>query len=328
MEIDTWQLPKRRRLEDGAWWEAPPTPPSDSLLWGLCDALGHYASSVTRNGCPVSVGCTSAAGPASLGCHSGHVAAVGVSSTAPPAYEPLLRSLTQLANAAAVGVAVRRQLVAKCNVHVPLLQLMQQPVTQPPVITERCCRLLHWLCVRIPENREALASVRSPRSYSTESPQPLSFVEAVLSAIEAHPQNRGVLAHALRALASLLPCQAIRNELQQHGMQPRLLTCLSLAGNNVEQSAVRSVCRWLPGVSGRVICHAVRNGPLLVADDPANAVGDGFQSSTSGVLRLNRVWESDAAEQDEYALSSQPRRLPPRSLDAGDEDIQMCDDSD
>merc|ERR1712008_568422 len=89
----------------------------------------------------------------------------------------------------------------------PLLRLMLGPWGQEPLVAERCCRLLHWLCARAPENREILAAHCSPGASGARS---ISFIDAVLGA------------------------------------------ALALAGEALDAVAVRSVCRWLPGVSGQV----------------------------------------------------------------------------
>lgn len=162
--------------------------------------------------------------------------------------EPLLRSLTQLTNAAAANASARRQIITQCQVHVSLLRLMQGPWARQRLVAERCCRLVHWLCTRTPENREILAAHRSlcisggARSFS--------FVDAALGVAELHLGCRAVLAHALRALAALLPCPQVREELSRS--QPRLLSCLVHAGEALDACAVRSVCRWLPGMSGQI----------------------------------------------------------------------------
>mmetsp|Transcript_42997 Transcript_42997/g.109299 ORF Transcript_42997/g.109299 Transcript_42997/m.109299 type:complete len:417 (-) Transcript_42997:7-1257(-) len=171
--------------------------------------------------------------------------------------EPLLRTLTQLANAAAAGAAVRRQLVSECQVHAPLLRLMQGPWSHLPHVAERCCRLLHWLCARAPENREILAAHRSPCAFG--GARSVSFVDAALGAAEAHPGCREVLAHALRALAALLPCPRAREELLRS--QQRLLACLAHAGEALDASAVRAVCRWLPrGLQAATATSAATRG--------------------------------------------------------------------
>ncbi|CAE8705907.1 unnamed protein product, partial [Polarella glacialis] len=89
----------------------------------------------------------------------------------------------------------------------------------------------------------------------------VSFVDALLDAAEGHPQCREVLAHALRALAALLPCPRVREELRR--TQTRLLTCLTLALEEaLDVAAVRAVCRWLPGVSSEVRQARSRLGKL------------------------------------------------------------------
>lgn len=222
MDID-WPNPKRRRTDIAS--------EDSSVLLGLCDALALYAATVPAG----AVTCAEAAREVQ------DEWALGL------ATEPILRALTQLANAAASGAAVRQQLVVECQVHAPLLRLMLGPWGQEPLVAERCCRLLHWLCARAPENREILAAHCSPGASGVRS---ISFIDAVLGAAEAHFQRREVLAHALRALAALLPCPRVREELLR--VRPRLLSCLALAGEALDAVAVRSVCRWLPGVSGQV----------------------------------------------------------------------------
>lgn len=165
-----------------------------------------------------------------------------------PTLEPLLRALTQLANAAAAGASTRRQLVAECQVQAPLLRLMQTHWGQQPLVMERCCRLVHWLCARAPENRDMLAAHRSPCLRNCA--RSVTFVDALLGAVEAHECCRDVLLHALRALVAFLPCLHVREELLR--AQQRLLSCLTLASEVLDAAAVRAVCRWLPGVSSHV----------------------------------------------------------------------------
>lgn len=209
--------------------------------------------------------------------------------------EPLLRTLTQLANAAAAGAAVRRQLVSECQVHVPLLRLMQGPWARLPHVAERCCRLLHWLCARAPENREALASYRSPCAFG--GPRSVSFVDAALGAAEAHPGCREVLVHALRALAALLPCQRVREELLRS--QQRLVACLARAGEEAQDaSAVRAVSRWLP--RGLLAATA----PVAVA---APRGGGGRGGVLGGARRASGCLE------------------PPLPPDGDDDDVEMAD---
>lgn len=181
--------------------------------------------------------------------------------------EPLLRALTQLANAAAESTATRRQLVAQCQVHAPLLRLMQHPWAQQPLVIERCCRLLHWLCARAPENRETIASHRG--ACTGGGAQSVGFVDLVLGAAEAHPQRREVLAHAMRALHALLPCSRVRAEVLR--CQPRLLKCLVLAWEVLDEVSVQAVCRWLPGISGQV---RLARGRLAMAHE-----GNGLQAA-------------------------------------------------
>merc|ERR1719199_910328 len=78
----------------------------------------------------------------------------------------------------------------------------------------------------------------------------MTFVDAVLGAVEAHACCREVLAHALRALVALLPCLRVREELLR--AQQRLLSCLTLASESLDSAAMRALCRWLPGVSSQV----------------------------------------------------------------------------
>eukprot|EP00927_Polykrikos_kofoidii_P071707 TRINITY_DN67944_c0_g1_i1.p1 TRINITY_DN67944_c0_g1~~TRINITY_DN67944_c0_g1_i1.p1 ORF type:complete len:377 (-),score=70.21 TRINITY_DN67944_c0_g1_i1:57-1187(-) len=183
--------------------------------------------------------------------------------------EPLLRALTRLANAAAAGTGVRRQLVAECQVHAPLLRLMQRPWALQPLVAERCLRLLHWLCTRSPENREVLAAFRGACVSNSGGARSVSFVEAVLGVTEVHPRCREVLAHALRALVALLPSPSVREELTRS--QSRLLTCLVFAGEALDVTAVRAVCRWLPGLSGEVRRAFSREGqaPCAVSGSAA-----------------------------------------------------------
>eukprot|EP00931_Biecheleriopsis_adriatica_P116234 TRINITY_DN91907_c0_g1_i1.p1 TRINITY_DN91907_c0_g1~~TRINITY_DN91907_c0_g1_i1.p1 ORF type:complete len:318 (-),score=67.47 TRINITY_DN91907_c0_g1_i1:8-961(-) len=258
MDID-YPYPKRQRIDTEArpWWEAPRVEDS-SAIWGLCDALSLYASGAGSCSCstglpPSSPGSPSAAETgsslkeAALLVSPVQVAAASAAAPRAAASEPLLRALTQLANAAAAGAGVRRQLVAECQVHAPLLRLMQGPWGRQPLVAERCCRLLHWLCARAPENREVLAA-----HYSLCGVRSLSFVDALLDAAEGHHQCRDVMAHVLRALAALLPCPRVREDLQTR-TQPRLLSCLTLALQEaLDVAAVRAVCRWLPGLSGQV----------------------------------------------------------------------------
>jgi len=270
MEID-WPSSKRRRMDIAS--------EDSSVLLGLCDALALYAATVPVGASSCSVpGLGLGAMASELGqlpddvvvfcrCHQAapHQAAISSSASADGvnhsswisrttsaqalgmAIEPILRALTQLANVAATGAVVRQQLVVECQVHAPLLRLMLGPWGEEPLVAERCCRLLHWLCARAPENREILAAHCSPGASGARS---ISFIDAVLGAAEAHCQRREVLAHALRALAALLPCPRVREEILR--VRPRLLSGLALAGEALDAVAVRSVCRWLPGVSGQV----------------------------------------------------------------------------
>jgi len=283
MEVD-WPHPKRRRRAslDGRWWGAPSTILEDSALWGLCDALALYAHGLGMMSAPASppeLGSSNEDGivllprfaesktprsgsldwqsrlPDSQECPEipGLLAPTargtnGATVSTGAAPEPLLRALTQLANAAAVCTVVRRQLVVECQVHAPLLRLMQDPWVQDKVVLERCCRLLHWLCTQTPENREILAAHRCPSTRS--GVKSVSFTDAVLSVAQKHPQNRDVLANALRALAALLPCSQVREELLR--TQPQLLTFLILAGEALDQTAIRSICRWFPSVASQV----------------------------------------------------------------------------
>merc|ERR1712176_198720 len=128
----------------------------------------------------------------------------------------------------AAGASARRQLVAECHVQAPLLRLMQTPWAQQPLVMERCCRLLHWLCARAPENREMLAAHHGPCLKN--GARSVSFVDVVLGAVEAHACCREELLKA----------------------QQRLLSCLTLASEALDIAVVRAVCRWLPGVSSQV----------------------------------------------------------------------------
>jgi len=261
MDID-WPNPKRRRMDIVS--------EDSSVLLGLCDALASYAATVPvgTNSCsvpglglstmvaelgqlpedqPAPHQAVSSSAAAERAAHSSWISHTTSAQAMGMATEPILRALTQLANAAASGAAARQQLVVECQVHAPLLRLMLGPWGQEPLVAERCCRLLHWLCARAPENREILAVHCSPGASGARS---ISFIDAVLGSAEAHCQRREVLAHALRALAALLPCPRVREELLR--VRPRLLSCLALAGEALDAVAVRSVCRWLPGVSGQV----------------------------------------------------------------------------
>lgn len=270
MEVD-WPLQKRRRLaSDGRWCE---TLPEDSPLWGLCDALKFFASGTgpTVYGgagggiVPIELVAPStttlltqpAAPPTDAwsssrpgeGCLSGAVARCGADNLADVATtETLLRSLTQLANAAASGLAVRRQLITECQVHVPLLRLMQHPWAQLPHVAERCCRLLHWLCVQAPENREVLAAHRM--ACTPGSGMSVSFVSAVLGAAEAHSGSRDVQAHVVRALVSFLPSAQARDEFQR--AEDRVLSCLLMAWDRLDGGALESVSKWLPDLCCQV----------------------------------------------------------------------------
>lgn len=276
MDVE-WPFPKRRRVGVGAGL------PEDTALWGLCDALLLYANAhglpelgslaedapaaqalaVLRSRFPsdlplppsplnqppsphASPGATSAP-PSPL---SAQRAAGATAATCASAPEPLLRALTQLANSAAKCEVARRQLVVECQVHVPLLRLMQRPWGLQPLVAERCFRLLHWLGVRAPESREVLGTHRSPCAVAG-SARSVSFADAVLGAVEAH-RNRGeVLAMAMRSLCSaLLPCACVREELAR--AQPRLLACLALAATSLDAATLRAMGRWMPGASSQV----------------------------------------------------------------------------
>lgn len=279
MEVD-WPDPKRQRLDV-----------EDSALWGLCDALLLYASGhglATSSCCQwwpaippgspdedTSAQCHRALAETSLlpGFTLGQAvhppSPHGRRSQAVPesaASEPLLRTLTQLANVAATGASVRRQLVAECHVQAPLLRLMQTPWAQQPLVMERCCRLLHWLCARAPENRETLAAHHSPCLKN--GARSVTFVDAVLGAVEAHACCREVLSHALRALVALLPCLRVREELLR--AQQRLLSCLTLASEALDAASVHAVCRWLPGVSSQV--RRARGRPSIDLSSSVSAV--------------------------------------------------------
>eukprot|EP00929_Paragymnodinium_shiwhaense_P076778 TRINITY_DN39522_c0_g2_i1.p1 TRINITY_DN39522_c0_g2~~TRINITY_DN39522_c0_g2_i1.p1 ORF type:complete len:402 (+),score=88.24 TRINITY_DN39522_c0_g2_i1:50-1255(+) len=315
MEVDT-PSPKRRRLGMHDFFEPQPT---DSALWGLCDALAHYAndpqtplsslarsvprsplhqtsagssahggrgfammsggSSGSRSSCggqasssgsgscaevleklnTLALSRDAAAAFGGAGSSRPYQAQATASPASPPANrppapvsssEPLLRTLTQMANAAAASAAARRVLVTECQVQAPLLRLMQQlPWSRQPVVMERSCRLLHWLCARTPENRAVLAAHRAACETSVGC-RSVSFVDAVLETAETHSQCREVLAHALRALAALLPSPLVREELAR--TQPRLITCLVSAGELLDVAAVKAVCRWLPGMAGQL----------------------------------------------------------------------------
>lgn len=271
MDVD-WPDPKRRRLDDlDAWWE-------DSALWGLCDALMLYANGPA--GCSVSSGqWWSTVAPGSPGRSSMDLGAINEDFST--ACEPLLRALTQLANAAAAGAVARRQLVAECHVQAPLLRLMQTPWAQQPLVMERCCRLLHWLCARAPENREMLAAHHSPCLKN--GARSVSFVDVVLGAVEAHACCREVLAHAFRALVALLPSLRVREELLR--AQQRLLSCLTLASEALDTAVVRAVCRWLPGVSSQV--RRARGRPRNDRDSimgvSSSSQADGYYMSSAEV---------------------------------------------
>lgn len=256
MDID-WPAPKRRRLEDESWfWKQPTSLPEESAVWGLCDALSFYAQDAPL-GQNIDFPRASPT-PASDSEAEQHRIWVGAASPASPAScvwpggnreapEPLLRALTQLANAAAAGgLAARHRLVAECQVHAPLLRLMQPPWCRDSTVMLRCCRLLHWLAARAPDNRDVLATYRGPSAYAG-GPRSISFVATVLAAVEAHQRNRELLGHALRALAVLLPCPAVREELAR--APPKLLACVAPAAEVVDPATFRILCRWWPGAS-------------------------------------------------------------------------------
>ncbi|CAK0852757.1 unnamed protein product, partial [Prorocentrum cordatum] len=94
-----------------------------------------------------------------------------------------------------------------------------------------------------------------------------------------------VLAHAMRALATLLPCPRVREELLR--TQPQLLRCLALAGEALDVSAVRSVCRWLPGIPCRVWQAPGR------ADAPRAAEGAWAPPSQEAAEAETEAQESD-----------------------------------
>lgn len=267
MEID-WPSTKskrRRATAGGAWWEAPQSPDPDAScedlgLMGLVDALMLFASGSHLGTACVSGYCSEG------GCGSSHYpGGIWVSSTQNPTgpssavLEPLVRALTQLANAAASTSMVRRQLISECAVHVPLLRLMQEPRAQLPLVVERCCRLVHWLCAGTPENRDVLGGYRCPATGGL----PDSFVHAVLGVVEAHARQREVLANAFRALVALLPCPRVQEDLSR--AQTRLLACLSLGGEILDEVVVRSVCRWLPAIA-----RSVRRARKLAGLDDFN----------------------------------------------------------
>jgi len=235
MDVD-WPFPKRRRLD---------VLPQDSFLWGCCDALALYAG----HGAEAEEGNRSPS-PSGEGGVSRLEVAAGVS-----APEPLLRALTQLANAAASDTTARRQMVLDCEVQVPLLRLMQSSWACQSLVIERCCRLLHWLCSRTPANREVVVAHRGPAIGGAHS---VSYVHCLLSLMEFH-HCREVLSHALRALAALMPCASARGELLQ--TQSRMLACLAVKGETLDASAIASVCRWFPGLSRQLRTFSEANRP-------------------------------------------------------------------
>jgi len=287
MDID-WPFPKRRRVGVGSGlWGEPQTLPEDSALWGLCDALMLYANAHGHAElCPLAEdgeGPRGGSGPAPqalsllrprsplppspLNQPPSPLPSPGAGSAPPsplsgqrasgpgavpgaPAPEPLLRALTQLANTGAACATTRRQLVVECQVHVPLLRLMQRPWGLQPLVAERCFRLLHWLGVRAPDSREVLGAHRSPCAVAG-SARSVSFADAVLGAVEAHRNRSEVLAMAMRSLCSaLLPCACVREELAR--AQPRLLTCLALSATSLDAATLRAMGRWMPGASSQV----------------------------------------------------------------------------
>jgi len=274
--------------------------------------------------------------------------------------EPLVRALTQLANAAASGSGVRRQLISDCQVHIPLLRLMQDPRAQLPLVVERCCRLLHWLCVGTPENRDVLGGYRGPstgcsqgsrvgcgyRGGSAES-LGLSFVDAVLGAVEAHTRHREVIANAFRALVALLPCPRVQEDLLR--TPTRFLACLTLGGEILDGAAVRSVCRWLPGISKSVrrtrklagldsfdecsplelqsqcdppgILHVIES-PASFQVSPPGAQGD--QSLVGSLIRSSSgLQSSNTALLSEFPWGS--AGVPGDLFGQDDDDVQMAD---
>lgn len=244
MDVD-WPGPKRRRLE--------PEPEDDVIsttLWSLRDALLHFASgsgceSVALPVTPTGQGTTTMMPATPTG--SPHSATPAMVPDVPVA-EPLLRALTQLANIAARDASVRRKLVAEHQVHAPLLRLMQGPLVLQPLIAMRCCRLVHWLCVGAPENREVLAAPGGGAGTS-QGRRLFVFVDAMLGIMETHAKSREVLKHALRALSSLLPCPRLREEVLR--ARPRLVDLLGSAAQVLDPAAENGSCgRWLPGVPG------------------------------------------------------------------------------
>lgn len=302
MEVD-WPYPPPKRMRSGLCWPAPPQvfDVDSSALWGLCDALALYASgpangisefgSLADDGRSSPIPQLAPASPPTDQDDRRQIGARWATQANGLALEPLLRALTQLANAAAENIAIQRQLVSECQVHAPLLRLMQSAWARQPLVAERCCRLLHWLSARAPENREVLASHCSPSACG--GARSITFVDAVLRTAESHPRSREVMAHALRALTALLPCSRVQEELLR--MQPRLLTCLVAAGEALDVVAVRAVCKWLPGVSGQV----------------RQAVGS----------RFSKLGESSTCIRQQIVVPQLPLPCPC----GGDEDVEMDD---
>jgi len=210
--------------------------------------LGYHGGSCASNGSCIAGGVGHGCSSLSLGGLGGAGGGAAGTASRQRGVEALLRTLTQLANAAAAGAAARRHLVSECQVHAPLLRLMQGHWAQLAHVAERCCRLLHWLCAGNPENRDIVAAHRSPCALG--GTRLFSFVDAALSIAEAHSSCRDVIAHVLRALAVLLPCPCVREELLRS--QQRLLACLACAGGAADAAVLRAVRRWLPCLAGQL----------------------------------------------------------------------------
>eukprot|EP00746_Dinoflagellata_sp_MGD_P003437 gnl/MRDRNA2_/MRDRNA2_106688_c0_seq1.p1 gnl/MRDRNA2_/MRDRNA2_106688_c0~~gnl/MRDRNA2_/MRDRNA2_106688_c0_seq1.p1 ORF type:complete len:326 (+),score=52.91 gnl/MRDRNA2_/MRDRNA2_106688_c0_seq1:107-1084(+) len=274
MDID-WPGPKRRRLESDAEDDNTST-----TLWSLRDALLHYASIA---GCDSVVVPATPTGPGTATVQP--ATPTGTASSAVPkavhdvpVAEPLLRALTQLANVAARDASVRRKLVAEHQVHAPLLRLMQGPLVLSPLVAMRCCRLVHWLCVGAPENRDVLVApgnAGTPRGRRI-----FVFVDAILRIMEAHAASSEVLKHSVRALSSLLPCPRLREEVLR--ARPRLIDLLGSAVQSLDPAAENGSCRrWLPGLPG----FASRRSRQASYRGPGCGNGGGYEDMIGA-----RIW--------------------------------------
>jgi len=111
--------------------------------------------------------------------------------------EPLLRALTQLANAASTERDMREALISDLQVHVPLVKILRLYWYSPSVV-ERSCRLMFWLAHKHKPNQERLCRETvglGLRQYSA--------AECLSQSLAEHPEAWGVQHHAARALMAL-----------------------------------------------------------------------------------------------------------------------------